>query len=308
MNAIDSTRSASSAAYSAPPLEIHWSGLTHVGRIRKNNEDAFLALAVDGHEVRYLGKTGHALLETADFVFAVSDGMGGAKSGEFASRIAVDRITRLFPRAFRLSAAGMDNSFNDLIAEFFSTTHNDLLKLGYSYEECAGMGATLSLCWFSRSWMYFGHVGDSRIYYLPREGGLTQLTHDHSHVGWLRRKGKLNEREARTHPGRNSLQQALGAGHQFVEPHIGAVSLQPGDRFLICSDGLIDGIWDRHLEELLRTPSPAGSTPSRAQHLVEESVQNSGRDNTTAVVIELLPAPAKVSPPATGEAPTAPCT
>src|SRR5262245_53855909 len=99
------------ADLSSPPAgpspEIHWSGLTHVGRIRKNNEDAFLALAVDGREVRYLGKTGHASLDACDFVFAVSDGMGGAKSGEFASRIAVDRITRLFPRAFRLAATGM---------------------------------------------------------------------------------------------------------------------------------------------------------------------------------------------------------
>lgn len=266
--------------------------MTHVGRFRRNNEDAFLALNLDGHEVRFLGKTGHASLETSDFIFAVSDGMGGAKSGEFASRIAVDRITRLFPRAFRLSAAGMANNFSDLIAEFFSSAHHDLLKLGFSYEECAGMGATLSLCWITREWMYFGHVGDSRIYYLPRDGKLTQLTHDHSHVGWLRRTGKLNEREARTHPGRNSLQQALGAGHQFVEPQIGAVGLQPGDQFLICSDGLIDGIWDRHLEELLRQPGSPDAPKSPAQRLVEESVQSSGRDNTTAVVVELRAAAA----------------
>ena len=106
MSPADSSRLPPSSP-SAPDQEIHWSGLTHIGRVRKNNEDAFLALAVDGHEVRYLGKTGHASLSAADFVFAVSDGMGGAKSGEFASRMAVDRITRLFPRAFRLGAAGM---------------------------------------------------------------------------------------------------------------------------------------------------------------------------------------------------------
>lgn len=278
---------ASARPVSAP--EIRWSGLTHVGRVRPNNEDAFIALAVDGHEVRYLGKSGQASLETADFVFAVSDGLGGAKSGEFASRIAVDRITRLFPRAFRLSAAGLDTGFNDLISELFSSIHSDLLKLGFSYEECAGMGATLSLGWVTREWLYFGHVGDCRIYYLPRAGGLTQVTHDHSHVGWLRRQGQLNEREARTHPRRNALQQALGADHQFVDPHIGAVGHQPGDRFLICSDGLIDGLWDRQLDELLRTPAPADSGSTLAQRLVEESVQNSGRDNTTAVVIELQP-------------------
>src|ERR1017187_1761950 len=92
-------------------------------------------------------------------------------------------------------------------------------------------------------WSGLTHVGRSRIYYLPRDGGLTQLTHDHSHVGWLRRNGQINERESRTHPRRNALQQALGAGNQFIEPHIGAVAYRLGDRFLICSDGLNDGLW-----------------------------------------------------------------
>jgi protein phosphatase len=135
--------------------------------------------------------------------------------------------------------------------------------------------------------LYFCHLGDSRIYYLPHDGPMVQVTHDHSHVGWLRRKGQINEREARTHPRRNALQQALGAGHQFIDPHIGAVGHRVGDRFLICSDGLIDGMWDRQLEEALRTPPAAGDTRSPAQRLVEEAVQNSGRDNTTALVVEL---------------------
>ena len=150
------------------------------------------------------------------------------------------------------------------------------------------MGATLSLAWFTPEWVYFGHIGDSRIYYLPRAGGLTQLTHDHSHVGWLRRNGQLNEREARTHPMRNALQQALGARHQFIDPQIGSVSHHPGDRFLICSDGVIDGLWDRQLEELIREPAADRATQTAAQRLVEEAVQASGRDNATAVVIEVI--------------------
>ena len=116
---------------------------------------------------------------------------------------------------------------------------------------------------------------------------MIQVTQDHSHVGWLRRKGEINEREARTHPRRNAIQQALGAGHQFIDPHIGAVGHRVGDRFLICSDGLIDGLWDRQLEEMLRTRLPAGDGRSLAQWMVEESVVNSGRDNTTALVVEL---------------------
>lgn len=276
-----------SAKTPASPGSVRWSGLTDPGRFRPNNEDVFLALSFDGHDVRYLGKTGEASLAGTDFVFAVSDGMGGAKSGEFASRIAVDRITKLLPRAFRLSAAGMNSGFTDILVQLVSEIHADLLQLGSSYEECAGMGATLSLGWFTPEWMYFAHVGDSRIYFLPRDGGITQVTHDHSHVGWLRRQGKLNEREVRAHPRRNALNQALGAGHQFIDPHVGAVGHQPGDRFLICSDGLTDGLWDRQLEEFIRTPPPQHATQTPAQRLVEEAVKNSGRDNTTALVVEI---------------------
>ena len=104
------------------------------------------------------------------------------------------------------------------------------------------MGATLSLGWFVPGWMYFAHIGDSRIYYLPAEGGMTQVTHDDSHVGWLRRKGEINERQQRTHPQKNMLSKALGAKCREADPQVGAVSCQPGDRFLFCSDGLNDGV------------------------------------------------------------------
>lgn len=270
-----------------PPPDLVWSGLTHVGKVRANNEDAFLALAVDGREVRYLGKTGRASLVGCDYVFAVSDGMGGAKSGEFASRFAVDRITRLFPRAFRMAASGMGVGFADLLSELIGQIHQDLTQMGQAYEECAGMGATLSLAWFTPRWMYFAHVGDSRIYVLPAAGELAQVTHDHTHVGWLRRQGRINEREQRSHPRRHALQQALGAGNAFIDPHIGAVDHRPGDRFLLCSDGVTDGLWDRRVAELLQEPPGDGAPRSRAQMLVEEAVEASGRDNTTAVVIEV---------------------
>src|SRR5688500_8895765 len=101
MSAPDPVRPVPPPVQGSSPAELGWSGITDRGRVRENNEDSFLALNFDGHEVRYLGKTGSSSVADADFVFAVSDGMGGAKSGEFASRIAVDRITRLLPRSFR---------------------------------------------------------------------------------------------------------------------------------------------------------------------------------------------------------------
>lgn len=269
------------------PGTLTWSAQTDRGRVRQNNEDSFLALTFDVREVRYLGKTGQASLAGADFVFAVSDGMGGAKSGEFASRITVERITRLLPASFKMAAQGLDRGFKDVLEELFASIHREMLKLGASYEELAGMGATLSLAWFTPGWCYFGHLGDSRIYHLPAAGGIKQVTHDHTYVGWLRREGKLNEREARAHPGKNSLNQALGAQHQFVEPQIGAVGCQAGDRFLICSDGLIDGLWDARLEDVIRQGPPGPDGETVAQRLVREAVEASGRDNATAVVIEI---------------------
>ena len=278
-----------------PPAALHWSGLSHRGKIRANNEDTFLALTFDGHEVHYLGKTGEATLGGGDFVFAVSDGMGGARSGEFASRIAIDKITKLLPRAYRLSAAGLNAGFSDVLEELFDAIHEELLRFGRSYAECAGMGATLTLAWLTPQWLYFAHIGDSRLYYLPREGGIRQLSHDHSYVGWLRREGRINEREAREHPQRNALQQALGAGHQFIDPQVGAIAHRPGDRFLLCSDGVIDGLWDSALEDLIRAPGPRHLHQPAAFRLVEEALENSGRDNLTALVVEVAP-PAPPTP------------
>jgi protein phosphatase len=147
------------------------------------------------------------------------------------------------------------------------------------------MEATLSLCWFTPAWLYFGHIGDSRIYYLPaRSSAIKQLTHDDTHVGWLLRQGQINERQARFHPRRNVLQKALGGANQFVDPQVGGVGYESGDIFLLCTDGLVEGLYDHHLVELLRAPSPTG--PARS--LVEASLANGARDNVTALVIQVV--------------------
>lgn len=272
--------SASAEVPDPVPHLIRWSGVTDPGRFRANNEDAFLALNLNGTEVRYLGKDGEGTLDAEDYVFAVSDGMGGAKSGEVASRIAVDKITRLMPASFAAGAARIDRDFSNILEELFGSSHRAMLELSQSYEECRGMGATLSLCWFMPGWMAFGHAGDSRIYYLPEDGAMRQVTRDHTQPGRLLRSGKINERQARSHPRRNILEQVLGGRCTEVEPDIGRVACQPGDRFVICSDGLVDGLWDRRLEELARNELSARA-------LVDYAVSESGRDNTTALIIEV---------------------
>lgn len=266
------------------PPSLKWYGCTDVGRVRKNNEDSFLGLQFDAREVHRLGKVGEASIEKMDFTFAVSDGMGGAQAGEFASRIAVEKITTLMPRAFKHAALGLQAGFADILSELFSEIHRSLVYVGGSYEETQGMQATLSLAWFAPGWLYFGHIGDSRIYHLPKgKKEIRQLTHDDTHVGWLRREGRLNEREAREHPRRSALQRALGGGNQFVDPHVGAVAWEKGDLFLLCTDGLNDGLYDHQLVELLRNKSE-----DPAQHLVQTAVKTSGRDNTTALVVKIV--------------------
>jgi PPM family protein phosphatase len=268
---------------------LKWSGWTDRGKVRPNNEDSFLGLQFDAREIFRLGKFGEASLEKMDFTFAVSDGMGGAQAGEFASRIAVEKITTLLPHAFQHSALGLQPGFSDVLAELFDQVHRALAFVGGSYEETQGMQTTLSLCWFTPGWMYFGHIGDSRIYHLPkRKKTIRQLTHDDTHVGWLLRTGQINEREARSHPRRNLLQKALGGSNQFVDPQVGAIACARGDIFLLCTDGLVEGLLDNQLAELLRKPQSSKTISNPAQLLVETSVKNSGHDNTTALVIQVI--------------------
>jgi protein phosphatase len=273
----------------APSAErLQWFGQTDRGHVRSNNEDSFLALQFNAQEIFYLGKVGEAPTGSTDFVFAVSDGMGGAKAGELASRITVDKITHLLPRSFKQSAMGLETGFEDIFIELFDQVHRALAFLGASDEEVNGMQATLSLCWFRPGWMYFGHIGDSRIYYLPASGNeIKQLSHDDTYVGWLFRSGQLSEWEAHNHPQRTALQKALGGGNQFVDPQVGAVACEPGDMFLLCTDGLTDGLFDRQLLDLLRRPDAGEAAATPAQRLVSASLERAGRDNTTALVIEI---------------------
>jgi protein phosphatase len=275
-------------AKAAKPFSLKWSGCSDIGRVRKNNEDAFLGLRFDAHEVHRLGKFGEASTAKHDFTFAVCDGMGGAKAGEYASQIAVDKITTLLPRAFKNSALGLDAGVADVLAELYAQIHRALVYLGGSYDECHGMQTTMSLGWFTPGWMYFGHIGDSRIYHLPaKKNEIRQLTADDTHVGWLFRNGQLNEHQARTHPRRNVLQKALGGANQFVDPQVGAVACERGDFFLLCSDGLTEGLYDHYLVDILRAAAKDEKI-NPAQLLVNESVKNDGRDNTTALVVQVL--------------------
>ncbi len=265
---------------------LRWSGRSHPGRVRRNNEDAFLACVLNADEVRLLGKDGEAGFEEGDFIFAVSDGMGGANAGEFASKIAVDKISRVLPAHYREEGKSVRRNAEGLLREVVDGIHGEMRRMAFHYEECRGMGATLSLCWISPGRMVFAHVGDSRIYYLPIRRPRRQLSEDHSYVGRLFLKGQLNEREARNHPQRHVLDMSLGGNHEKVTPQLGFVVPIPADTFVLTTDGVQDGVFDNNLENMIRTPSHLICDLPPAERLVREALTASGRDNITAVVVE----------------------
>ena len=263
---------------------VEWNCQTDVGRFRKKNEDEFLALSLDCEGVHFLGSKGSASLEGSGLIFAVSDGMGGARSGEFASRIAVEKITGSLPAHSRSGVAGYKMDLN-VLNELYQSINSEMIKFADAYPECKGMGATLSMCWLLSDRLLLSHIGDSRIYRY-REGSsgqssLIQLTEDDTRVAAMLRAGKISKYEARNHPMKNMLNKALGAGNQFVDPQVKEMKFDSGDRFLICSDGVTDGILDSELEGLMRNRSDVES-------IIQCAVRVSGRDNATAILIDII--------------------
>ena len=278
------------------PIGIRWSAMTHSGTFRSNNEDRFLAMLIDQRGVRYLGKDGQSSTRDADMLFAVADGMGGERSGELAGKIAIDNITKILPRAYLMSDQHLVESAPLILKGLFAAIHKELVTLGQWDPMCTNMGATLTLAWLHRSTVMFAHIGDTRLYHFrtvssPSAVGqaklqMEQLTEDHTYVGWLRRTGKLNEREARFHPRKNVLSKALGAGNQFAEPQCGVFELMPNEKLVLCTDGITDGLWDRAVHDLVVEPESSMADLSPAQRLVLTAVAESGKDNATAMVIE----------------------
>ena len=265
------------------PTSVSWSCSTNVGKFRSNNEDSYLALMLKEEGVHFLGSQGKSEAGNSDYIFAVSDGMGGANSGEFASRIAVEKITSSLTQCSR-SDSSEHGMGSDVLTQLFRDINSEMNRYGESYPECKGMGATLSMCLLLPGSIRIAHIGDSRIYHLTTDEEenniFQQLTDDDTRVASLLKNGEISKYEARNHPMRNMLTKALGADNQFVDPQIKEFRVKKGDRLLICSDGVTDGVCDSELEGLLNKGSDA-------EVVVDYAVQISGKDNATAVIIDL---------------------
>jgi serine/threonine protein phosphatase PrpC len=275
-------------------VKIRWSACSDPGTFRSNNEDRFLGVISSRYGIRYLGKIGTASTADGDTVFAVADGMGGERSGELAGKIATDELTRMLPKAQALNHRILAETYPQILKDLFQSIHRELDRIGFDVH-CKNMGSTFTVVWIHGRLVMYAHIGDTRLYRLVRAEGestyplkMTQISEDHTFVGWLRRTGQINERQARFHPRKNVLSRALGASHQFVEPQIGSFTLSPGERLLLCTDGVIEGLWDHAIRDLVCDTTSLDDPISPAERLVRTAVSESGRDNSTAIIVELL--------------------
>lgn len=246
-------------------------GRSDVGRKRDFNEDAF---AVD--------------LENG--LFAIADGMGGAAAGEVASGIAIATLTEFIARTAKNPGGerpyGSDERLSGQANRLRSAillANETIYRTIEEHEEMKGMGTTLVAALARDSGVCVGHVGDSRVY-LWREGELRQITNDHSWVNEQVSLGLLSREEASRHPFRNVITRALGSREQ-VAAEVIEVPLSPGDRLLLCSDGLTNMLDDRRIQAVL--DAHPGDHEAAASELVDQANQAGGEDNITVIVAGL---------------------
>lgn len=226
---------------------------TDTGRVRQSNEDAWL------------------ILEGRFPLFAVADGMGGHRGGNVASLMAVESLrqldTRNIPDEAQLKAAVIRAN-----EQIYQRQLHDL--------SLSGMGTTLTCLWEGEDHVLIAHVGDSRCYRL-RQQALEQLTLDHSLVGELVRSGTLTPESALSYPYRNIVTRAVGTEAGLLCDLMRMEKL-PGDRYLICSDGLTEYAGVSQLIFAMQQPLETG-----ADILLQTALEGGGRDNITLLLLEV---------------------
>lgn len=225
---------------------------TNPGRKRRRNEDSYVIQPP---------------------LFAVADGMGGAQAGEIASRLAADALRE----------EGGNGDGEERVASLVREANRRVYERSRTDSSASGMGTTVTAALIEGTSVRIGHVGDSRAY-LIRDGLLEQITRDHSLVAELMRDGKLSQEEAEAHPQRSVITRALGTDPE-VDVDTFTIETQPGDVFLLCSDGLTTMVGD---EAILRIVQEHRTDLDRAARtLVTAANTAGGEDNITVVLFEI---------------------
>lgn len=248
------------------PIRIRSSAQTDVGRIRQNNEDAFLC-------------------EPGLGLYAVADGMGGHAGGEVASEMAIQGLRRAIadiPDARFLADPSLEHRSELLsfLSRTVASLNAAIYARGQADPNLRGMGCTLDVALIRGRSLFLAHVGDSRVYGLLG-GTLYPLTEDHTFGQTLLSGGAMTVEEVSQHPQRNLLMRALGI-YPKVEVDTAYLDIAPGDVFLLCSDGVHGVVEPATIEAALRKPSDFA-----ARTLIHAALDAGGRDNATAVVVHV---------------------
>jgi serine/threonine protein phosphatase PrpC len=250
-------------------MKVIAAGLSDVGRKRKTNEDSY-----------------H--IDSERGLFIVADGMGGHVAGEVASKLAVDTIQDFmrisdddseitWPFEFDENLSAGQNRIQAAI----KLANREIVQHMQAKEDTRGMGTTVVTAVVLDDACYIGHVGDSRAY-LIRDHKIRQLTRDHTFVNEQVEKGFMSRAEAEKHPARNILTRAVGSSEE-LHVELSDIPLKPGDRILLCSDGLSSMVED---EAILKTVEKNPDPNDACRSLVALANENGGWDNVTAVLIQ----------------------
>ncbi|MGA8730674.1 MAG: protein phosphatase 2C domain-containing protein [Terracidiphilus sp.] len=248
-------------------LDVTFGQASDPGKVRTNNEDAMgIFIPNSRHQARSHG-----------YLFAVADGVGGMDLGEVASSTAVSVLTEEFEKA--QSGAMLISLLPRLIQFANSAVHDRTLSPEYRGKK---MATTLVACALRHDQAIVSHVGDSRCY-LVRNGKAKQITQDHTWVNEQRKMGLISTGDIASSDSRHVLIRSLGP-EMFVSPDTTALTLQPGDVLVLCTDGLHDEMQSQILAEIV---SQSKSMDEIARELVARAVEIDGGDNTTAQVIRV---------------------
>ncbi|HEY7743826.1 MAG TPA: Stp1/IreP family PP2C-type Ser/Thr phosphatase [Burkholderiales bacterium] len=239
---------------------------THPGMVRSHNEDSLAADAEIGLAV-------------------LADGMGGYNAGEVASGIAVELIRTEIKKALakRKTEALDGKDAERLIETYAGRANTAIYQASQSQPQYSGMGTTLVVALWHDNRMSVGHIGDSRLYRL-REGALEQITRDHSLLQEQIDSGMITREQARHSQNKNLVTRAVGIDPE-VETEVHSYAVQPGDVYLLCSDGLSDMVPDEDVQ--LTLDSLGSNLPLAAEQLVQQANDNGGRDNISVILVRI---------------------
>ena len=264
-------------------INFQWHASSISGSKKLKNEDSWAIFSAGSNDSENLSPTGNFNNEQQDIIFAISDGMGGGNAGHLASKLILEHIANIIPQTFRAEAQGLYPNHLEQLELAIENIHHTINQTAEATPAHKGMGATLSLAWFTPENLYIAHIGDSRIY-LHRDLTTTQLTLDHTLVWKKLQRAEITEMQYRSHPRRSVLFQVIGAGHRNAKPQITSIPYQKGDKFMLCSDGIIDGTWQKNIHSaFLNEDSPSKTHDT----ILNQAIENAGTDDTTIITLQL---------------------